>query len=61
MLKQTNPQIFDEFIKDKLIDLKTQRVFLGLAIYQAHKQANTVVKEDGGGIEVTEDLSDLRR
>ncbi len=39
----------------------THREFSGLAIDQAHEQANAVVKGDGGAIGITEDPSALRR
>ena len=38
-----------------------RRVLSGLAIFQAHKQANAVVKGDGGANGVTKDPSALRR
>ena len=59
-LEQTHPQVFSEFQLGKFVVHKTHREFSGLAIDQAHEQANAVVKGDGGAIGVTEDLSALR-
>ncbi|RXN31429.1 hypothetical protein ROHU_004760 [Labeo rohita] len=60
-LEQTHPQIFSEFQLGKFVVHKTHREFSGIAIDQAHEQANAVVKGDGGAIGVTEDPSALRR
>ena len=60
-LKQINPQVFNEFKLGKFVVHKTHREFSGLAIDQAHEQANAVVKGDGGAIGITEDPSALRR
>ncbi|KAL0198142.1 hypothetical protein M9458_006682, partial [Cirrhinus mrigala] len=60
-LEQTHPQIFNEFQLGKFVVHKTHREFSGIAIDQAHEQANAVVKGDGGAIGVTEDPSALRQ
>ena len=60
-LEQTHPQVFHEFQLGKFVVHKTHREFSGLAIDQAHEQANAFVKGDGGAIGLTEDPSALRR
>lgn len=60
-LEQTHPAVFREFQLGKFVVHKTHREFSGIAIDQAHEQANAVVKGDGGAIGITEDPSALRR
>ncbi len=60
-LEQTHPQLANEFQRGEFVVHKTHRECSGLAIDQAHEQANAVVKGDGGAIGITEDPSALRR
>ena len=60
-LEQAHPQLSKEFHQGKFVVHKTHRQFSGLAIDQAHEQANAIVKGDGGAIGITEDPSALRR
>ena len=60
-LEQTHPQVFNEFQLGKFVVHKTLREFSGMAIDQAHEQANAIVKGDGGAIGITEDPSALTR
>ena len=43
-LEQTHPEVFKEFQLGKFVVHKTHREFSGLAIDQAHEQANAVIK-----------------
>ena len=60
-LEQTHSAVSHEFQLGKFVVHKTHREFSGIAINQAHEQANVVVKGDGGAIGITEDPSALRR
>ena len=40
---------------------KTERMFLAIAIDQAHEQNNKVIKGDSGAVGLTEDPSAVRR
>ena len=60
-LEHTHPEVFNEFQLGNFVVHKTNREFSGLAIDQAHEQANAVVKGDGGAIGLTEDPAALSR
>ena len=60
-LEQTHPLVFNELQLGRFVVHKTNRELSGIAIDQAHEQANAIVKGDGGAIGVTEDPSALRR
>eukprot|EP00058_Branchiostoma_floridae_P021206 XP_002606696.1 hypothetical protein BRAFLDRAFT_72537 [Branchiostoma floridae] len=60
-LKEKHPQLAEEFESGKFVVHKSRRDFSGMAIDQAHEQANAVIKADGGAVGVTEDPSALRR
>ena len=60
-LKEKHPQLAQEFVSGKFVVQKSSRQFSGMAIDQAHEQANAVIKGDGGAIGVTEDPAALRR
>ena len=60
-LEEMHPQLANEFQQGNFVVHKTHRDFSGLAIDQAHEQANAIIKGDGGAIGVTEDPSALRR
>ena len=60
-LEERHPQIAEAFYAGIFVVHKSNRDFSGMAIDQAHEQANAVIKGDGGAIEITEDPSALRR
>lgn len=60
-LEEQHPQIAEAFHAGKFVINKTGRTFSGMAIDQAHEQANAIIKGDGGAIGITEDPSALRR
>ena len=60
-LEKMHPDVYQEFQKGKFVVHKSMTEFSGLAIDQAHEQANAVIKGDGGAIGITEDASALRR
>ena len=60
-LEERHPSIAEAFHAGKFVVHKTERNFSGLAIDQAHEQANAVIKGDGGAVGITEDPSALRR
>lgn len=60
-LEKKHPEVAQEFQNGKFIVHKTSRQFSGMAIDQAHEQANAVVKGDGGAIGLTENAQALRR
>jgi len=60
-LKEKHPKVAEEFEMGRFVIHKSCREFSGMAIDQAHEQANAVIKADGGAIGITEDPSALRR
>ncbi|KAJ8046459.1 hypothetical protein HOLleu_05133 [Holothuria leucospilota] len=60
-LEEKHPQVAQEFHNGKFVIHKSNREFSGMAIDQAHEQANAVIKADGGAIGIKEDPSALRR
>ena len=60
-LEEGHPQIEEAFHAGKFDVHKSNRDFSGMAIDQAHEQANAVIKGDGGAVGITEDPSALRR
>ena len=55
------PKIAEAFHAGKFVVHKSDRDFSAEAIDQAHEQANTVIKGDGGAVGITADSSALRR
>ena len=55
------PDVNEQFQKGNFIIHKTERIFSGIAIDQAHEQNNALIKADGGAIGLTERESALRR
>ena len=60
-LQQTAPGVFLQFEKGLFTVHNTSRQFSAIAIDQAHKQNNGMVKGDGGAVGLTENPSALRR
>ena len=60
-LEKRHPQIAEAFHAGMFVVHKSGRKFLGMAIDQAHEQANAIIKGDGGAVGITEDPSALRR
>lgn len=60
-LEEKHPEVARQFNSGKFVVHKSGRDFSGLAIDQAHKQANAIIKGDGGAIGITEDESALKR
>lgn len=60
-LGQKHPQLAAEFQSGNFVVHKLSQQVSAMAIDQAHKQANTIIKAEGGVISVTEDPSTLRR
>ena len=60
-LKEKLPQLAQEFESGKFVVHMSSQEFSAMSMDQAHKQANGVIKADGGATGVTEDPSDLRR
>lgn len=60
-LKDTFPDVYEHFMNGKFVIQKTNREYSGIAIDQAHKQNNAVIKGDGGIIRITEHESALLR
>ena len=60
-LHTKHPEIYKEFDLCKFTIRKTESKFSNIAIDQAHKQNNALVKGDGGAIGLTEDPAALRR
>jgi hypothetical protein len=55
-LQRKHPEIYAEFDKGNFTVRKTDSKFSNIAIDQAaHAQHNTIVKDDGGAIGITED------
>ena len=50
-----------EFVSGKFVARKSYRLFSAIALDQAHKQVNALVKGDGGAVGLTEDPAALRR
>ena len=46
-LKEKHPQLAQQFESGKFVVHKSSRQFSGMAIDQAHEQANAVIKGDG--------------
>ena len=55
-----HPEIAKEFHKGNFVVHKTERIFSGLPIDQAHEQNSALIKGEGGAIGLTEDESALR-
>ena len=60
-LEEKHPQLAEEFNNGKFVVHKSSRDYSAMAIDQAHEQANSVIKGDGGSVGVTENPSALRR
>ena len=60
-LEERHPQMAKTFHDGKFVVHKSNRDFSGMAIDQAHEQANAVIKSDGGAVGITDDPSALRR
>ena len=60
-LGEKHPQLAHAFQRGAFVVHKSSRDFSAITIDQAHEQANTVIKADGGPIGVTEDPPALRR
>ena len=60
-LSHLHPSIYAEFTKGHFTVQKTDHSFSNIAIDQAHEQHNYIVKDDGGGVGLTESLAALRR
>ena len=56
-----HPRLAEEFNNGKFVVHKSSRDYSAMAIDQAHKQANAVIKGDGGAVGVTENPLALRR
>ena len=61
VLENTFPDVHKQFQKGNFVIHKTERIFSGIAIDQAHEQNNALIKADGGAISLTERESALRR
>ena len=60
-LRETHPDIAQEFQSGKFTIQKTRNTFSAIAIDQAHEQNNGAVKGDGGAIGLTQNPDLLRR
>ena len=60
-LEKQHPEVAREFHNGNFVVHKTDRIFSGMAIDQAHEQNNAVIKGDGGAVGLTENPSALRR
>ena len=60
-LEEQHPDLAKEFHQGNFAVRKSRREFSGMAIDQAHKQQNAVIKGDGGAIGLTKDPVALRR
>ena len=56
-----HPDVFYEFSNGSFMVHKTKKLFLFIALDQAHEQVNAVVKGEGGAVGLTENPSTLRR
>ena len=60
-LKDMFPDVHEQFMDGKFVIHKSNRVYSGIAIDQAHEQNNAILKGEGGIIGITEDESSLLR
>ena len=60
-LSRLHPQVYEEFMAGHFTVQKTNHSFSKIAIDQAHKQNNAVVKGDGGAVGLTESPAALQR
>ena len=60
-LKENDPTIYDEFVKGNFVLHKSSRMFLGIALDQAHEHNDCLVKSDGRVIGITEHETALLR
>ena len=60
-LSESHPNVEGKFQQGHFVVNKTQRVFSGISLDQAHEQNNKLVKGDGGAVGLTENSSQLLR
>ena len=61
VLEKKIPDVNEQFQKGNFVIHKTERIFYGIAMDQAHEQNNALIKADSGAIGLTERESALRR
>ena len=60
-LPEMHSSLYKEFCDGKFVAHKTHRPFSVIAIDQAHKQLNALIKGDGGAVGLTENPAALKR
>ena len=60
-LPEMHPSLYKDFCDGKFVARKTHRPFSVIALDQAHKQLNALIKGGGGAVGLTENPAALKR